>query len=345
MIPYFKKSDFTLCDVPVPKGYPQSQTHAGIAVYKGRYYLSCSPYPLKKYGKVNTYIHLIIQKLTGKRFGNFIDADKFENPMLYIGETGDGCPPTIFHILAPSPLVERPILSPNIQAYNSDPDIFIEDGNLYILNREYSRKCNDEGLVECCSVISIIKGKIDESISISRPSIFTTSFRSQLSPCLSKVADTYVLTFIESNSAIDGQSFEGIYISTSNTIDNLKSLPNKRKVTLIAEKLLPWHMSLFSYNGKLYSIVSCVEKGRKGRIWQMLGVFDDTLNTLTIFPKPLTDYNSYRGAACVLNDDTFVLYSTTLHERIKGSKSVDGRDIIMSSTSFHQLLYTLSNEK
>ena len=34
--PYFKKEDFILCDVPVPEGYPQSQTHAGIAVYNGK---------------------------------------------------------------------------------------------------------------------------------------------------------------------------------------------------------------------------------------------------------------------------------------------------------------------
>ena len=73
----------------------------------------------------------------------------------------------------------------------------------------------------------------------------------------------------------------------------------------------------------------------------MFGEFDESLDNFTIYQKPLTNLNSYRGAACVREDGLFVLYSTTVHEKIKGSKSVDGRDIIMSSMPFNLLISEL----
>ena len=100
-------------------------------------------------------------------------------------------------------------------------------------------------------------------------------------------------------------------------------------------------MSVFQYQNRLYAIIACVKKGEGHRCWQMFGDFDEDLTSLTIYNTPLTDYKSYRGAACVTPEGEFVLYSTTVHEQIKGSKAVDGRDVIMAHMPFKQLLETL----
>ena len=110
------------------------------------------------------------------------------------------------------------------------------------------------------------------------------------------------------------------------------------EVAVESGHLLPWHMSLFSYDDKLYTIIACVEKGDKSKkIWQMFGEFSDDLSKLIVFPRPLTDYNSYRGAALVNEQGIFILYSTTVHEHILGSKSVDGRDVVMAHMPFTDL--------
>ena len=78
---------------------------------------------------------------------------------------------------------------------------------------------------------------------------------------------------------------------------------------------------------------------------QYLGRFDKDLTMLHIYRKPLVGLNSYRGAACILSDEMFVLYTTTVHENIKGSKSVDGRNVLLAYTYFPELLKVLQDEE
>ena len=158
--PYFKKEDFILCDVPVPEGYPQSQTHAGIAIYNGKFYLTCSPYPLKKYSRLQIYAKLSLQKLTFGKLGQFIDADSYENPLLYEGIDNGGKPPFKFRLLQPAPLMERPQKIEGVQSYNSDPDIFVEDDTFYILNRSYYRSKDASKHTNQKALISLIEGGI-----------------------------------------------------------------------------------------------------------------------------------------------------------------------------------------
>jgi hypothetical protein len=47
----------------------------------------------------------------------------------------------------------------------------------------------------------------------------------------------------------------------------------------------------------------------------------------------------------VREDGLFVLYSTTVYEKLKCSKSVDGRDVIMASMPFNDLLKQLRNNE
>lgn len=337
--PFFCKKDFMVCTVPVPDGYPQSQTHAGIAYHNGRFYLTCSPYPVKKYSRFESHWLSLLRKVSSGRWGKMLDAEKYENPMLYVGVGEKEAPPTLFEPLYPFPLMDTPLPVYGMPAYNSDPDIFIEDNKVYILNRTYYRRPSEEGANEKEVLVSLIRGGLnDNSFQLIDISEFKKSSDSLISPCLIKYRGKYLFMSLETNSAIDGRSFDGIYMQQSNTIHGLRGELEKKRIVIQCEKLLPWHMSLFTYKERLFAIVACVVVGDKSHIWQMLGEFNQDLSVLKIFQRPLTDFNSYRGAACVLDDNSFVLYSTTLRDRINNSKSIDGRDIIMTSCSFSELL-------
>lgn len=337
-LPLFKKNDFSLCDVRVPASYPQSQTHAGIAYFDGKFYLTCSPYPVKSYSKHSYFLLALLRKVTNGKFGKMIDAESYENPLLYIGDIDKGRPPIYFEPAEPFPLMDTPESFYGLHAYNSDPDIFIEDGKVYILNRTYYRKPSSDGAIGKEVLISLINSFVDESgFHFQQIEDFKKTQKSLISPCLIKYNGEYLFTQLETNSAIDGHTFEGLYMQKAASMAELKGNEEYVKIEVQSNGLLPWHMSLFNYEDRLFSIITCVENGNKSHLWQMLGEFSSDLTRLKIHPRPLTDYNSYRGAAVVV-DTEFVLYSTTLYDKVKGSKSVDGRDIIMARMPFEKLL-------
>lgn len=336
--PYFKKEDFILCDVPVPKGYPQSQTHAGIAVYNGKFYLTCSPYPLKKYSRLQIYAKRLLQKLTFGKLGQFIDADSYENPLLYEGIDNGGKPPFKFRLLQPAPLMERPKKIEGVQSYNSDPDIFVEDDTFYILNREFCRAKSINSKFDTKTILHLLVARLGDSLEITKRITILEGQNTMVSPCLGKFRNKYVFCYLDTNSALDGHSFEGLYLKLSDSISNLGEREGYYKVSFDNDAILPWHMSLFQHADKLYTIITCVEKGNNSKLLQHIGAFSDDLHKLTIYKMPLTDFNSYRSAGLVLQDGSFILYESTLNEKIIGSKSCDGRDILFVSTNFNNMI-------
>lgn len=342
--PIFNRSDFTLCEVPVPKGYPQSQTHAGIAYWGGKFYMTTSPFPNKKLGKLEFYIRIIVRKLSRGFLLNPVRADYYENPCIYVGEERGEHFPTKFRLLSQHPLMECPDDYYGYPSYNSDPDLYVEDGTAYILNRSVFPTSNDysdpNNPYPAIVRIFMIKGKfIDDKFVYESTNLIKEWNKPYASPCMTKYNGKYVLTFIDTNSANDGETFNGIFVGQAANPDDFARTMEFKKVHFGEDsKVLPWHMSLFHFNNKLYTVIACVEKGKKEKIWQMLGEFNDDLSELKIFPHPLTDYNSYRGSASVDDRGVFVLYTTTVHEKIKGSKAVDGRNILMASMPFTDLL-------
>lgn len=338
--PVFNKESFTLCDVPAPQGYPQSQTHSGVAIYAGRYYLTTSPYPVVNYSGIIKYFKIVLRKLSRGLLFKPIVGEEFENPCLYVGDTETSGFPSKFIPMTSHPLMETPERYYGLPAFNSDPDIFIENGIFYILNRSVFRTRMLEKGYESITNIYLIKGIAEgDRFKFLSNQLVKEWDKPYASPCLTKYKDEYVLIYLDTNSAIDSETFNGLYIERMHNIEEINNHNISAKVAVESGNLLPWHMSIFNYGDKLYTIIACVEKGDKSRkIWQMLGEFNDDLSQLSVFPKPLTDYNSYRGSACVSDQGYFVLYSTTVHEHIQGSKSVDGRDILMASMPFGELL-------
>lgn len=340
MNPVFQRKDFYLCDVPVPSSYPQSQTHSGIAFSEGRYYLTTSPYPVVKYSKLVKYLRIGIRKLTMGLLFKPIIGESYENPCLYVGDTDCFGFPSKFKPMTSRPLMQTPEQYYGLPAFNSDPDIFIEEGIFYILNRSVLRTRLLAKGYESVTNIYLIKG-IAEGYRFKQlcNQLIKEWGKPYASPCFTKYNNEYIFTYLDTNSGNDGQTFNGLYIEIMNSIPEIRENREAHKVEVESGNLLPWHMSLFQYEGKLYTIIACVVRGdRERKIWQMLGEFSEDLSRLKVYPRPLTDFNSYRGAAYVNEEGIFGLYSTTVHERIPGSKSVDGRDVVLASMPFSEVL-------
>ncbi len=336
MEPVFKKSDFTLCDVPVPMGYPQSQTHAGIGLLSdGTYVLTTSPYPNVKYKLWVSYLRAAIRKISRYKLLNRA-AETYENPCIYIGEENNGSTPVRFRLAQSYPLM--PPLEPlfGFPSFNSDPDIYIENDTIYVLNRSIYRM---EGRYNYYMRLFLIEGRMKNGIFLQNSVELLREGKEVVgSQCMTKYKGRYILTDVMTNSYNDGYTYNGIRYLSSDTINGLKDEKEWHIVKTNEGENLPWHMSLFQYNGKLFSIIACVKKGEPHRCWQMLGEFNDDLSELYIDKVPLTDYKSYRGAALVNDKGEFQLYNTTVHEKVKGSNAVDGRNVIVAAMPFSELL-------
>ena len=344
--PIFNRTDFCLCDVPVPKGYPQSQTHVGIARCYGKYYMTTSPFPNVKYKRFENYLRVLIRKLTGGKLLNPVRADYYENPCFYIDEGKHNEIPTKFRLLSQHPLMECPGDYYGYPSYNSDPDLYIEDNMAYILNRSVFPTSNDysdpNNPYPAIVRIFLIKGKLSNDKFIYESTNLIKEWNMPYaSPCLTKYKGQYILTYMDTNSANDGISFNGIYLGFAERPENFNKEISFNKVRYNNPNLLPWHMSLFHYDNKLFTIIACVEKGKKNMIWQMLGVFNEDLSELRIFPRPLTDYNSYRSSGIVDENGFFIFYEATLNEKVKGSHSVDGRDVLVAMKPMEDVLNTM----
>lgn len=332
----FHKEDFELCNVPVPKRYPQSQTHVGIGYYRGKYYMTTSPFPNPRRSKLQVYTNEIIRRITFGYVSFLYRGEDFENPCLYVEDKRDifGIPIS-FKLVGKKPLMGKPIDKYGFGSYCSDPDLYINNELFHILNRTSVRKelvGNPKEIYE--TEIHLILGNVSSgSFSIKE---IRTIFKGQdTSPCLIWFNEKYLYFYLNTNSYNDGSPCESLSIRESSDLMNWSKTMN---VSLNKGSYEPWHMSVFKYNNKLFSIIACVKSGVGHRCWQMLGEFNDSLTALKIYQTPLTDYQSYRGAAIVREDGEFILYSPTVREIIKGGKSVDGREIIMAHMPFDQLL-------
>lgn len=343
----FKREDFTLCEVPVPQGYPQSQTHSGIAFNDGCYYLVTSPYPNVKKNTFVTYFRVALRKLTNGRVCNSIPADYYENPCLYVSEKNPEEPAISFRLMTRGALMENPEEYYGLPSFNSDPDILIDNNDIIVLNRPVIRtELLKNGGYRAEVRLYYFRGKdINGYFSLEECSLLKREQKNIVSPCLQKYKGKYVLMYLDSNSYNDGKSFKGLFYQMSDSLRGLQSDEDVKQIKVDAGGYVPWHMSLFKYKGRLYTIMACVEKGIGHRCWQMLGEFNVDLTNLKIYQTPLTDYASYRSAACVTDTGLFVLYNTTVQEKIKGSKSVDGRDVIMAKMPFDELLGLLKERK
>ena len=334
----FKEKDFVVCDVPVPLGYPQSQTHAGVAHGKDRVYLTSSPYPKIRYNFLQRIYRKCLHVVTNNMYPpNYGDAQ--ENPMLYWGDKNNESP-SVFKPYFGNPLANTPPKLFGYKSYNSDPDVYVEDGLVYVLNRE----CFMTGGAYnyWVRIFLMMFAETENGVKYLRSKIILEEPNKNLSPCIVKWQNSYKLLSLETLSYNTGDSDCHLILRESSSIDGVYN--NKREIQISGGNYVPWHFSVFKYDNSLYAIVACIKGGKSKRLYQMLGKFDDNLNNLTIYPRPLVDIPSYRGAAYVTDEGDIILYSTTDRYYVAGSKSVDGKDIIMMKAPFERVLTQLEKE-
>ena len=350
---YFKHKDFLLCEVPVPKGYPQSQTHSGVSYSNGHFYLVTSPHPFlvskffsKTKGGVLTkrLLQLVDKMIRAKQKWN--RADLYENPCIYTGFLHDKEKyPIRFTPVEPFPLIDTPD-NENIYAFNSDPDVFIKGEMICVLNRP-RYVWYKEGMKNVKETIDLIMGKVNEKTGEIYDLETFIHFKdiSGGSPCISFFNNEFVLLkiipFANWMTGVPARKGSVSFVKSS-SIELIKDNENWEEITVNSpDDYYPYHFSVFQYKNTLYSIVTCIKKGIRQLCWNFLGEFSADLKNLYIYRLPLTDYSSYRSGACVVEDGEFVFYNTTVAEKIKGGKSVDGREIVMAHCSFEEMLIEL----
>ena len=334
----FSETNLIVCDVPVPQGYPQSQTHAGVAVHDGRVYLTASPYPQIRYSRLVGHLRGLLYRISGGQLPKQ-HGDVEENPMLYWGERGNVAP-IMFTPYVGNPIVSLPPALFGYPAFNSDPDIYIENDDLYVINREYLRRIPSDAkhyIGDSRVRLDMVYFKtIADGVEYKKATIFKESDENILSPCLTKWAGRYRLIYLDTFSYLYPDTECHLYIESADKVDG--KYGDRKEIKIDSYGFMPWHLSVFWYNDKLYSVVACVKKGHPKRLYQMLGEFDESLETLRIYQRPLVEIPSYRGTAYVTDQGEFVLYSTTDKYSLKGSIAVDGKDVVMGRMPFRQLL-------
>lgn len=334
----FNKAAFSLCYVPVPQGYPQSQTHCGIVLANERYYMITSPYPNPNRPLWLRYFAAAIWKLTFHMVNILYKGEDFENPMLYESVSFPGNDiPVRFELVKGSPLMKKPFDENGKGSFCSDPDISFIDGYIYILNRTTVRGDIKNGK-SGKTIVHLIKGLVDKGsfVFLSNQPLFVEDYKS---PCMIKFRNKYYYFCLDTNSYNDGEKCRNLLVRTSDDLINWGALTSLQMDNGDYE---PWHMSVFEYDNKLYSIIACVKRGMSHRCWQMLGEFDENLTKIKIYQTPLSDYKSYRGAGVVREDGEFILYNTTVQEKIAGGIAVDGREVVMAHTPFEIMMNKLN---
>ena len=341
--PIFQEADLTLCEVPVPKGYPQSQTHSGVVACNDRVYLTTSPYPQIRCGRMKSHIRALILRLTKGEWPK-IYGDNCENPMLYWGDNGNDSPIT-FTPFKGNPFINIPPSLYGYPAFNSDPDIYQENDNLYVINREYIRNYSPDGDIgDVLTRIDMVKFRAtDKGAEYVRSQIIKEEHYSITSPCIAKYDGKYRLIYVDTQSYNEANADCHLYYESSDDIEG--SYSNKVEIEIESGDYVPWHLSVFQYEGRLYAVVACVYDGKPQRLYQMLGVFDEKLSILNIYQRPLISIPSYRGGAYVSEEGRFILYSTTDKYMMAGSKSVDGKDVVLANIDFKTLLKEISDVK
>lgn len=336
----FSKEDFKLCNLPVPKGYPYSQTHAGVAYSEQgiggcHWFVVSSPYPNPKRNVLERGFRFLSRKILGIKYK---PSDWYENPMLYFGDTISE-PPTVFAPYHYNPLMVTPDDVYGLGAFNSDPDIYIKDNTIFVLNRSVTRRKTEQGVLEYLTSIFLIQLSFKENEFETLPPVHLFDYENvNASPSLVYYKNKYRIFSLVTSSYNTGEPCEYAEMRESSSIEG--PYDTVSRIHIKTNRYQPWHFSVFEYNGTLYSIVSCIKDQERQRCYQMLGQFSDDLRELKVYQLPLTDMRSYRGDAVVLPDGTFVLY-TSIIEPFPGSFSVDGRDILTVSKSFESILNEL----
>lgn len=321
-------SQFELCTLDNPTGYPVSFTHAGIAYsedgYNGyHYFLSQSPFPS----------------------GN----DSYENPCFYYANAREGnLPPKDWIAYSGNPLQEDPTTS--VEGYNADPDILFVGGDLYVTNRPYISSPNRTWVNAQKCLISNGEFSFGEPVDLfdtnTLPRYFGYEnvyrpgggkYPSLLSPAFI-IKDNKIRSYhLVSNTSNDGGKTKNIVIMEGTDLVTENNFSFLKYGSMFGHDIEPWHLDVFEHGGKLYAIVACTVDYTPNNTYNFLAVSEDWEN-FRIYDRPLSNIKSYRSSAFVREDGMFIIYLATLGYKPAGNVTLDGRNIVVASIPFDKLL-------
>lgn len=329
----FKKTEFELCSLPLPSGYPQyGHTHCGIQYSESpingyQYFMALSPFPYEN--------------------------DDYENPcFFYAVERENGVPPKDFVAYPNNPLEGFPGGSD----FNSDPDILIYGNELYVSNRPFyrqplhqavhvSKAIITNGNFSFADVVSIYDSQNFNPVNFGFPSdaIVTGS------PALVEYKGQIRVYQIYSNSYNDGTQCKSITIVSNGDLNEPNSFKEVKIGSIFGKNLETWHIDMFTYKGKLYAIVNAVDTSLGWSLsnrnsYAYLAVADESGENFRIYDKPLSDISAYRSSAIVRPDGMFVFYLATLNYKPTSEYSEDGRNIMLAYKPFEEVLKALDSK-
>ncbi len=306
------------CNIPVPSGYPrQSQTHPAIQYIQNSWngythWLATTPYP---------------------------NADvRFENPCIYKANEQSGSIPVIY-----SPIKQNPILTfPGGKTFNSDPELFFADNELFCIVRENKNK-------HYLHEIKLLSSSNGEDWDKSQ-TIITNNYEDKqlLSPSYIKTGNKHQIYFLHGDAGIGKQGHcTGIEIFESESL-NPPGFQSVNKGQFLNSKetgIEPWHFDLFRYKGLLYMILCARVKNKKtlrSPMETFLAVSENGVN-FKIYKKPIIRHlKSYRPSAYINEQNCLQIYFSVVGMFFKDDSD---RNIAVTSIPFEDLLNELQEIK
>jgi hypothetical protein len=239
----------------------------------------------------------------------YLCDNQIENPILYYAdEEKDGAAPTKWIPAINHPLVEAP--EPKGTGYNSDPNLFYEDGKLWLFWREnWSNNCEKNNMKRAVFGMSSTDGVTwDLSTRKFYMGAKGGDYDPAMCPILKKEKDVY--RFYASNFQFKPSRVSlGLAVWEGHSLE--KPDFKLKTITKIKcdKRYQPWHFDMVTYDNKYYMILQTNES--MGNI--SIGESTDGCN-FTILPKPLIVQNAthlalYKPTA-VIKDKIFYLYYT-----------------------------------
>jgi hypothetical protein len=302
------------CTIPVPPNYPkQSQTHPSILFFKDKWqgathWLATTPYP---------------------------DACvEYENPCIYYA-CGE-------NITAFTPIENNPIHPwPGGKSFNSDVELYFENGILYSVIREY----NNQDFSKTIKVQTSIDGQ-----TWTLPyTLFSTSDikKELLSPSILKYKNKIRFYCLNGNAGVYRKGictgidiWEGTSMTdTGFTQITTGSFLNKNEIGVE-----PWHCDIFEYREKLYMVLCARDIKKKtfrAPMETYLAVSENDQDFL-IFPQPLIRHiKTYRPSAYI-DEGRLYLYFSSIGRYVNDASD---RNIGVTSFDMEELLREVSLEK
>ena len=232
-----------------------------------------------------------------------LTGEWYENPCIFYGNSNAWHK----HPIAFTPLASNPIIGKPPSGYNSDPEIFVHENIMYVINRIRS---GSTGFVTAFQLVSSSDG-----INWSEPEIIYGSQKLSNDVCPMYIFEDgkhriYIAQMYMNPDTMYWSRANHISIIESESIET----PDFVDAGYSAIEGLPnmWHSGIFTYNGKKFLVAGGSHDGHLNEVRGLcLGEQIEGTNDFKLYDKPIFSPNgTYRPFGFVDEEGTLVIYSS-----------------------------------